>query len=223
MLLLRASTGKQMNNHWIKTEYSFSKNLNWQLPWLKAYEFCNSYRKNLISIQSSTDQQVVTQFLMPLILNGECRIDPPSFVPAYYFIDRVSIYRWKFYADPVAKSIGVWTSGASVPGLKTYFWVSKLSLFFYSNWFYGEPRPTSLSECVRIAPVPQGPWASTPCEQWLPFVCQDWWQSCDHISFFYNLFFSHFTTFSIIHGILFRNGQFRVVQSGQVKGCSGFY
>lgn len=223
MLLLRASTGKQMNNHLIKTEYSFSKNLNWQLPWLKAYEFCNSYRKNLISIQSSTDQQVVTQFLMPLILNGESRIDLP-FVTAYYFIDRVSIYPTeKFYADPVAKNIGVWTSGASVPGLKTYFWVSKLSLFFYSNWFYGEPRPTSLSECVRIAPVPQGPWASTPCEQWLPFVCQDWWQSCDHISFFYNLFFSHFTTFSIIHGILFRNGQFRVVQSGQVKGCSGFY
>ncbi|XP_046641350.1 C-type lectin-like isoform X2 [Daphnia pulicaria] len=115
-----------------------------QLPWLKAYEFCNSYRKNLISIQSTKDQQVVTQFLMPLILN-----------------------------DPVAKNIGVWTSGASVPGLKTYFWVSKLSLFFYSNWFYGEPRPTSLSECVRIAPVPEGPWASTPCEQWLPFVCQD--------------------------------------------------
>jgi hypothetical protein len=164
---------------------------------------------------------------MPLILNGECRINPPPppFVPAYYFIDRVSIYRWKFYADPVAKNIGVWTSGASVPGLKTYFWVSKLSLFFYSNWFYGEPRPTSLSECVRIAPVPEGPWASTPCEQWLPFVCQDW-ESCDHLLFI--IYSSHILQHSrkgspIIHGIYVSKSTVSgCTQSGEMKKLFGF-
>lgn len=77
------------------------------------------------------------------------------------------------HADPIAKIIGVWTSGASIPGLKTYFWVSKLSLFLYTNWFYGEPKGTSLSECVRVAPTATGTWASTPCDQWLPFICQD--------------------------------------------------
>ncbi len=90
-----------MNNHWIKTKYSFSKKLNWQLPWLKAYEFCNSYRKNLISIQSTKDQQVVTQFLMPLILNGESRIDLPLCqriilsIVSQFTLDNSTQIRWR--------------------------------------------------------------------------------------------------------------------------------
>lgn len=41
-----------------------------QLAWVKAIEFCKSYHMNLISIESTKEQEDVTNILMPIVLNG---------------------------------------------------------------------------------------------------------------------------------------------------------
>ena len=79
----------------------------------------------------------------------------------------------KMSADPVALQIGVWISGTYVPALGSFFWASSVQYFSYANWMSGEPNNVGdTAQCVRIVPTSTGSWASVPCDQWLPFICE---------------------------------------------------
>ncbi|EFX71126.1 hypothetical protein DAPPUDRAFT_256206 [Daphnia pulex] len=113
-----------------------------QLSWAKANDYCNTYDMKLLSIKTQSVQNDVSDILMPLVLGY-----------------------------PISKQIGVWTSGAYNTGQKGFAW---LEPFTFVNWFYGEPNTGISNPCVRIVPesMSDAKWATLPCDQWLPFICE---------------------------------------------------
>ncbi|XP_057376781.1 C-type lectin 37Da-like [Daphnia carinata] len=141
-----ACEGSIGNNKCIKIKDKCTCYVNQQLPWRKAFEFCKTNRKDLISIETAKDQADIESFLMPIILGDEV----------------------------AQKTGGVWTSGAQVPALDNYYWASKQKLVSFANWFYGEPNSDGTPQCIRITLTPEGTWATASCkEAHLPFICQD--------------------------------------------------
>nr|CAH0101973.1 unnamed protein product [Daphnia galeata] len=119
-----------------------------QLSWELANNFCKANSMSLLSIETQSEQQAVSETLMPIVLG-----------------------------EPISKKIGVWTSGSYNPGQKTFTWSATQKAFTFVNWFYGEPNTGGTNQCVRIRIVPEslisGKWATLNCDQWLPFICQD--------------------------------------------------
>lgn len=75
--------------------------------------------------------------------------------------------------DPIASQIGVWTSGTYVTAMNRFIWASTAQFFSFANWMSGEPVTTGPTSCVRMIPSVDGSWGVTPCDQWLPFICQE--------------------------------------------------
>lgn len=74
-------------------------------------------------------------------------------------------------ADPIGSLIGVWTSGTYIPSMNVFYWASASAYLSFANWLQGEPNGVVSAQCIRLVPA-EWNWASLPCDQWLPFICE---------------------------------------------------